>query len=145
MAQKDLHSITKKIVAIDFDMIVADGITPGAVIDTTFFNSFEFILGVGLIAPAAFTLKLILQHSDTTVLMDFVNVPDEFILGIAADAILTKADENSTVSLGYIGNKRFIRATVLSANSMAGTGTNAAGAIMVSDNARHIPFIPEPT
>ena len=142
MAQKDLHNIIKHQIAVSLGQFIADGNTDGVGFDTTFIQSVEFIMIVGPITVVAFTLTLVLQHSDTD--SNYVDVPDNEILGDPAFAFIDQANDESTVSLGYIGSKRFVRARMVAANSGGGEGTFFAGAILVADNARHIPFIDVP-
>ena len=143
MAQKDLHSIIKHQIAVPLGAFTVDGNTDGVGFDTTFIQSLEFIMIVGEITVSNFTLTLVLQHSDTD--SGYVDVPDNEILGDPALAFIAQADDESTVSLGYIGSKRFTRARMVAANTGSSEGTLFAGTILVADNARHIPFIAVPT
>lgn len=143
MAQKDLHSITKKIIANKFKFIITAATFKGEIIDTAFFNSMEFTLVAGIINIAS-TYTMVLQDSDTDQDIDFVDVADEFILGDPALAFIINPGD-ALVSLGYIGEKRFVRANVNSVGPNGVDGAEALGILLVMDHARHIPFAPVPT
>lgn len=144
MASKDLHSITKKISANEFKRIETNSTFEGDIIDASFFTSFEFIMISGLVTVAFSTYTMILQHSDTNQGGDFVNVPDEQILGDPALAFITSPGQIA-VSLGYIGDKRFLRANIVSVGTGSGEGSDAIGIVLVADHALHVPFAPTPT
>ncbi len=144
MAQKDLHNITKKQIALTLQKIGTDTTTNGVIIDRIFFSSNEFIIFGGDVTVALFKALLVLQHSDTDDTNDFVNVPDELVLGDPSLAFFVQANEDSLISLGYIGDKRFIRATIVSTDADTGDGIEDIFGILVSDNAHHVPFAPIP-
>jgi hypothetical protein len=101
------------------------GTTPNAsaAIDVRGYDALTAYLQTGTVtdagAAAGFSAKI--QHSDTLVGADFVDVPADEQKGAISDVTLDTAD-NITVPGGvsYLGNKRYVR-TVITGTS----GTNA--------------------
>lgn len=143
MGQKDLHSITKKTLALPIQKIGTDTTTVGVGIDTTFFRSAEFVVVAGDVVVSLFKAALVIQDSDTD--SNYIDVDQEFILGDIALAFVDENNEFSTdISLGYIGGKRFVRATLVSTGAGAGEGIDEIAVILVADSPAHVPFIPSP-
>lgn len=69
---------------------------------------------------AGFTFKL--QHSDTLVGADFVDVPAEEVLGTAPTITSNDDDDIIAGSVAYVGGKRYVRAVV--------TGTTNTNAVV---------------
>lgn len=80
----------------------------------------------GTNADADATTTVLLEHGDAANLSDAAAVPDEQLNGTELLAAFTFADDDETRKLGYIGVKRYIRATVTPANN---TGTIFLGGI----------------
>jgi len=94
----------------------------GDAVDLRDFNQATLIINTGAIAGSGdFTASI--QESDTTTDGDFAAVAAGDLLGSVPDVL----DATSAYKLGYVGNKRYVRA-VLTLNS----GTSiAAGAVFV--------------
>jgi hypothetical protein len=127
MAKYDLISdLTEVVGAVQ----TLSGTTPNnsALFDTRGYGSLRVSLLTGTVTDAGtaagFTMKL--QDSDTTVAGDFVDVAAENIQpakGATATtvSVLTDAANNLLAGvLGYVGNKRYVRAVITGT-----TGTNA--------------------
>jgi len=101
-----------------------------AALDLLAFDSVVVVVNTGAIVGAGdFTAKL--QESDTTTSGDFADVGAAHLVG-AFPASLVAA---STVKVGYIGNKRYLR-TVLTRNG----GTSiAAGVVLVKGHPAEAP------
>lgn len=101
-----------------------------AAIDTAGFEGAALIVETGAIAGAGdFTAKL--QHSDTTTIGDFVDVPAAQLVG----TFPTSLAASSVVKVGYVGAKRYLR-SVITKNS----GTSiAASAVIVKSHAHSRP------
>ena len=107
------------------------GVTPNnsALIDRTDYSSLTVYLATDAVtdagAAAGFTMKL--QHSDTTVGTDFVDVPaDGLVAGLSGattvSVTLDTADNIIAGGVGYVGGKRYVRGVV--------TGTTGTDAIV---------------
>ena len=102
------------------------GTTPakGNIIDTTSFLSNTFFLATGTVTDAgtADGFSTEIQHSDTTADTDFAAVTNTELIGLeSALKVTADADDNKVIgSIGYAGNKKYIRAVITGT-----TGTNA--------------------
>jgi hypothetical protein len=103
------------------------GVTPNnsAAFDVRGFSTATFDLHTGVVTDAGtaagFTMKL--QHSDTLVGADFADVAsDEILGGPNVTVTLDTADNVIAGSVGYLGNKRYVRAVF--------TGTTGTDAIV---------------
>lgn len=106
------------------------GVTPNnsALIDTRGFEGLSVVLQTGTVTDAGtasgFTLKL--QHSDTTVAGDFVDVTAADLLpagGTTTITVTTDAANNLLAgAIGYTGNRRYVRSVT--------TGTSGTNATM---------------
>lgn len=102
----------------------------GSAVDLLGFESVVLVVNTGAIAGDGLYV-MSMQHSDTSVDGDFVDVP-------AADRVgtLPAALEASTVyKQGYIGNKRYVRAVI---TKTSGTSI-AAGAVFVKGRPHNAP------
>lgn len=107
------------------------GVTPNnsALIDRRGYSSVTVYLATDAVtdagAAAGFTMKL--QHSDTTVAGDFVDVPSAgLVAGLSGSTTVTvtldTADNVIAGGVGYVGGKRYVRGVV--------TGTTGTDAIV---------------
>jgi hypothetical protein len=107
------------------------GVTPNnsALIDRRDYSSLTVYLATDAVtdagAAAGFTMKL--QHSDTTVGTDFVDVPAAgLVAGLSGattvSVTLDTADNLIAGGVGYVGGKRYVRGVV--------TGTTDTNAIV---------------
>lgn len=107
------------------------GVTPNnsALIDRREYSSLTVYLATDAVtdagAAAGFTMKL--QHSDTTVGTDFVDVPAAgLVAGLSGattvSVTLDTADNIIAGGVGYVGGKRYVRGVV--------TGTTGTDAIV---------------
>lgn len=143
MAQKDLHNSIKNTFTLSQQKIGTDTTTNGVGVDTTFFESIEFVMSGGVNQVSIFKALLLLEDSDTD--SNFTPVADEFILGDPALAFLDENNEFEIISLGYIGKKKFVRGSIVSTGAGGGDGILSVGIMIVADAPHHVPFIPVPT
>lgn len=99
------------------------GVTPNAsaAFDVRGFGSAAFDLETGAVTDAGTVdgFVMVLQHSNTLVGTDFVAVPAGEFTGTAS--VLLDANDNIIAgSIGYLGNKRYVRGVFTGT-----TGTNA--------------------
>lgn len=104
---------------------VATGTVTGEIVDMRGFNSAMVAIAVGAVAGSGDqTAKL--QHSHTTTGGDFEDVAAAELSGAFPAALV----QNSVVTVGYAGNRRYLR-VVVTHNS----GTSVArGAVLVLGN-----------
>jgi hypothetical protein len=84
----------------------------GAIIDRQGFNSLTFAIALGSLADADATFAVTIDHGDNSALADAASVPAGDLLGTAALAGFTFADDNATRKIGYRGTKRYVRLTI---------------------------------
>ena len=130
MANRDMRSKIK----------VARGLSPVAattdntayvsqVIDTQGFDSVTFAIITGSLADVDATFTTLVEHSDTN--FSGAAVPDAQLTNLETTASFTFAADDSVLTIGYIGDKRYVRVTVTPA---ANTGNVfIAGAWILSD------------
>jgi hypothetical protein len=102
------------------------GVTPNnsQAIDRRGFDALRISLQTGVVTDAGtadgFTMKL--QHSDTLVGADFSDVPAIQMVNNVATVVVTSDDADTVTAgvLGYLGNRRYVRAVFTGT-----TGTNA--------------------
>lgn len=85
-------------------------------------------------------VKVTLQHGDTTA--SYANVSSADVLGVmpSSGVIVTDnaaADDDATYTVGYIGGKRYVKATVTPVGTLS-NGT-PVGVDVLGSNARHQP------
>jgi hypothetical protein len=99
------------------------------IIDTAGYDSltFLFITGTETDADAVFTLTM--EHGDNSALSDTAVPAATDLIGTTALGSFTFADDNKTRKIGYIGTKRYIRATITPTNN-TGNVFLAAAAIL---------------
>ena len=137
MASKDLHNIIKSRVALPLEEITSNNFFNGVLFDTTFFESIEFIAVGGTVTDGQY--KLVLEDANQSNFSDGAPVAAEFLIG-DPDALITTSQ--GILSLGYVGHKRFVVASILSTGVTVGIAS--IGIRLIADRTRHIPFAPSP-
>lgn len=79
----------------------------------------------GSLADADATFTVLVEHGDESDLSDAAAVADAELVGTEALASFTFADDDACRKIGYVGPKRYVRATVTPANN-ASAGLLAA-------------------
>jgi hypothetical protein len=134
MANQDMHNNISNLVALDFQTISTDTTTQGAIIDTQNFYSLEFLLFSGTITDGDYAIKM--EDGDDSGLSDAADVNSDFILGSLSDAAFAAADDNTTKRVGYVGNKRYVRLSIVSTNVSSG---GDLGALAIKGHPRSAP------
>lgn len=104
------------------------GVTPSAgnIVDLADYGAATFLYQTGAVADAgaAGGFTLVVQESNTTAAADFAAVADADLVGAEADLAVTLDTKDSVAigSIGYIGNKRYVRVVI--------TGTTDTDAIV---------------
>lgn len=87
------------------------------IIDTSGYDSLEFIIATGSIADADATFTVLVEDGDNSALSDNAAVGDDFLVGTEAEAAFTFADDNEVRKIGYKGSKRYVRLTITPVNN----------------------------
>lgn len=115
---RDLHSNVKRSLAFAPKAAVTDNTAQvSAILDTQGYQSNELVLITGVLSDADATFTLLLEEGDDASLTDNAAVADADMLGTESGASFTFSDDSKVLKLGYIGRKRYIRATVTPANN----------------------------
>ena len=133
MANRELHSTLK----------FSRGVSPAAattdntayvsqIIDLQGYDSAEYVIITGSLADADATFTTLVEHGEAANLSDAAAVPDAQLTNTEATASFTFAADDSVTSIGYIGDKRYVRVTVTPA---ANTGNVFIAGVWVRGNA----------
>jgi hypothetical protein len=90
------------------------------ILDTANFNNNELAIAIGANTDADATFTVLIEESDAANMAGQNAVADADLLGTEAEASFDFSDDNETRKIGYIGMKRYIRATITPANNAAG-------------------------
>jgi hypothetical protein len=90
------------------------------ILDTANFGINELVIMIGANTDANATFTVLLEEGDESNLSDNSAVADADMLGTEALASFDYSDDNETRKLGYIGAKRYIRATITPAGNDSG-------------------------
>ncbi len=102
------------------------------VIDRRGYNGVEFIFAYGLTASAVDTHTVTILESDSATTGTFTSVADanlagtEALAGCAAAALTSGVRVNVAKRIGYLGNKRYVRAYAVAAGSATTLGSCVA-------------------
>lgn len=131
---RDLHNNVEVAVAFDTAAISTDTTTQGNIIDLQGFDSVEFVIQSGTLTDGTYTP--LLEESDASDLSGSNAVADANLLGTEATAAFGLTDDDAVKKLGYRGNKRYVRLSIVSASTTSG-GT--VSAIVIKGNATDKP------
>jgi hypothetical protein len=117
MASKDLHNNIDVKRAIS--PVSESGNTPlvSEILDMRGYESAVLVIATGSIADADATFTVLIEDGDNSALSDNAAVADTFLLGTEAQASFTFSDDNKLRKIGYVGGKRYLRATITPANN----------------------------
>lgn len=135
MASIDMHSTVFIANALNNQTIATDTTTQGAIIDTHGYESLEFVFKSGTITDGTYTP--LIEDSDDSGLSGSSAVSDTFLVGTEVGARFVAADDNAVTRLGYVGKKRYVRASLVSTGTTS--GATGMGAIAVLGHARYQP------
>jgi hypothetical protein len=121
----DLHNNVTAKIALQTTAISSNTTTAGAIIDTSGYESIEFILISSTLTDGAYVC--VLQDGDDSGLSDAANVDSSLLLGALPDFVL--ADDNAVRRVGCIAKKRYVRLSITSSAVTTG-GTITAGALL---------------
>ena len=110
MKQTDLHNQISVGTGIALTAVAEGEDVVGSIIDMQGCNALEFIFNVGAYTDGSVTP--LIEEGDASDLSDATAVADTDLLGTEAAAVLSAAGVSK---VGYIGNKRYVRATAVTA------------------------------
>lgn len=130
MSEKDLHSNIDERNALDAAEVTGNGTVVGNIIDTLGYEGLEFITQLGTVTTGDFTL--LIEESDASNLAGSNVVAAEHRLGS-----LTVMDTSDQVArIGYIGKKRYVRLSVVGADTSI---TDSLSAIAILSHPKRAP------
>jgi hypothetical protein len=107
------------------------------ILDIANFEDNELVLQIGALADADATFVVLIEEGNQANLSDNAAVADADLLGTEVLAGFKFDNDNETRKIGYIGRKRYIRATVTPANN---TGNAFLSGTWVQGGARKAPL-----
>lgn len=116
MSQFDSASGMAASVALNTAAISSSTTTNGNIIDTQGYNGLTFLLNVGARTDGTYTP--LIRHGDASDLSDVADVDDADLVGTEAGAVISAA--NTVKKIGYVGNKRYVRLSVVSSSVSSG-------------------------
>lgn len=131
MATRDIYNNLNDLVAFTTQAVTTDTTTAGAIIDTQGFSSLLFVMLAGTLTDGTYTP--LIEHGDDSGLSDAAAVPDDQLNGTEAGAAFAATDDDVTKSIGYVGDKRYVRLSLVSASTTSG-GTLSAVALRGTPN-----------
>ena len=120
---RDLYNNLKAEVAFDTAAISTDTTTAGNIIDLQGFNSALFVIQSGTLTDGVYSI--LIEDGDVANLSDAAAVADSELLGTEAAASFTATDDDAVKKIGYKGNKRYVRLSIVSSSTTTG-GTLSA-------------------
>lgn len=134
MPNREQKSNLNSVNAFDIQAITTDTTTVGEIIDLQGFDSVTLALQSGTLTDGTFTP--LIEDGDDSGLSDAAAVDDLFLTNTEADTAFVAADDNVVKTIGYVGSKRFLRLSIVSASTSSG-GT--IGATAIRANAAQLP------
>lgn len=117
---RDFHNNVKAEVALNTSAISTSTTTIGNIIDLQGYGAVEFIIQSGTLTDGSYTP--LIEEGSAADLGDATAVADSNLLGTEAAAAFALADDNVVKKVGYVGNKRYVRLSIVSsAVSTGGT------------------------
>jgi hypothetical protein len=136
MASKDLHNTIDVKRAISPVSEAGNTALVSQILDTRGYESVELVILTGSIADADATFTVLIEDGDSATLTDNAAVADTFLLGTEAQAGFQFDDDNECRKIGYVGGKRYVRATITPANNASAA---LIAAVWVLGHARTAP------
>jgi hypothetical protein len=124
---RDLHNNITVSNALDTQVISTNTTTVGDIIDTKGNSAVEFVIQSGTLTNGAFAV--LIEEGDAANLSDAAAVADADLLGTESDAGFAATDDNTVTKIGYIGDQRYVRLSIVSTSVTSG-GTLGAVAVL---------------
>lgn len=118
MPNREIHNDLHYIPLFDPKAATTDNTASvSAIIDTAGYNAVELVMSYGNETDADATFAFTLEHGDNSALSDTAAVTNASLVGTLALAGGDFATDSKCRKVGYIGNKRYLRATVTPTNN----------------------------
>ena len=114
------NGLTPK-VALNTAAISTSTTTNGVILDTQDYNALTFVLNVGARTDGTFTASV--THGDDSGLSDGTAPDASDLVGTLASTAISTAQ--TMKKLGYVGNKRYVRLSVVSTTVTSGATVGA--------------------
>ena len=115
--ERDLVSSVMTQVGVNSQAIATDTTTVGNIIDSSGFESLTFALVTGGITDGDYAL--VIEDGEDAGLADAAPV-DPLLLINALPSFTEDTDDNLSLDIGYVGKKRYVRASIVSTNVTTG-------------------------
>lgn len=135
---KDLHNNVKFSRAISPVSVADNTAQVSQILDTANYAANELAILTGSIADADATFTVLIEEGNAEGLSDAAPVADADLLGTEAGASFQFDSDDQTRKIGYIGSKRYIRATITPANNLSAA---LIAAVWVQSGARKAPVV----
>lgn len=106
------------------------------ILDTAGFDSATLLVALGSVADADVTFTITMTEGDVSDLSDGTTVASTDVIGYLSSGIFDYSSDNKVWKVGYMGTKRYVKATITPANN---TGNIFLAAIWVQGAPRTIP------
>lgn len=124
MAKFDQKNDIKVANALDIQTISSDTTTAGDIIDLQGFNACTFAFQTGTVTDGDYTV--LIEEGDDSGLSDAAAVADADLIGTEAGASFSAdTDDNVVGTVGYRGDKRYVRLSIVSTNTTSGAVVGA--------------------
>jgi hypothetical protein len=125
----DLKSSVEPVVGLNFGAIATDTTTVGNIIDSAGFGSLVLTLVTGTVTDGDYTL--VVEHGDDSALSDATTATAADLVG-GLPSFTADTDDNLAKAVGYVGKKRYVRVSIVSANTTSGA---FIGVVAIKGNA----------
>jgi hypothetical protein len=113
MANRSLHNVLKFSRGMSPVAATTDNTAyVSQIIDMKGYDAAEFVWAAGSIADVDVTFTVLVEHGDNSGLSDNTAVPDDQLTNTEASAAPTFGSDNAVGSIGYLGDKRYVRVTI---------------------------------
>jgi hypothetical protein len=120
---RDLHHMLHPAIAINQGAITSNTTTVSSVVDMRGYYALELYILSGSITDGTYTP--LVEHADSSDFSDGAAVADTMLLGTELDAVFISTDDHKVKRIGYLGDKRYVRISLVS------TGVTSGGTFTV--------------
>ena len=132
---KDLKNNISALVGIFPQALSGTTDLVGQIIDRQDWDGLTFVLQTDAIAIGSLAAQMLVEEGDAANLSDAAAVADAHLIGTEAATAIDETDDKVTKSIGYIGTKRYVRATLTVTTN---AGTDVVGALAVLSHPRSV-------
>lgn len=115
--------------AISPQSVTDNTVLTSQTIDRQGYESLSFVIATGALSDADATFAVSVEHGDLANMSDAAAAAAADLIGTAADAGFTFADDDETRKIGYKGTKRYVRIKITPSNN-SGAANVAAVAVL---------------